>query len=117
MNQKYKLVLGDGCYGPGDIGAVTVLGQGVIKGPDLPNWQREGFLVRCLDPTTYRGEELRYLIVSPRYTTDSLSHIQTHGGVVGVARMLPGTYAENPKTFEPRQVEYWAVGALSILKT
>ncbi len=93
-----------------------VLERGLIKGPDLPNWQRENLLVSCLDPTTYRGVELRYLVLSPRYSTDSLSTIRSGGGVVGVARMLPGTYTENPKRFEPHQVEYWAIGVLSVLK-
>jgi hypothetical protein len=116
--RQYKLGLGDdGCYGPGDIGEITVLEHGLIKGPDLPNWQREGLLVCCLDPTTYRGEELRYLVLSPRYSTDSLSSIRTNGGVVGVARMLPGTFTEDPKRFEPHQVEYWAAGVLTILRT
>jgi hypothetical protein len=115
--RRYMLGLGDGCYGPGDIGEITVLEQGLIKGPDLPNWQSEGLLVSCLDPTTYRGEELRYLVLSPRHSTDSLSNIRTNGGVVAVARMLPGTYAENPKRFETHQVEYWAVGVLSVLRT
>ncbi len=71
----------------------------------------------CLDPTTYRGEELQYLVLSPRYSTDSLSSIRTNGGVVGVARMLPGTYTENPQRFEPHQMEYWAVGVLSVIRT
>lgn len=112
---RYRLGLADGCYEPGDIGEMTVLGLGLIKGPDLPNWQREGFLVQCLDPTIYRGQALRYLVLSPRYATDSLSRIRAQGGVVGVARMLPGTYAETPRSFEPHQVEYWAIGVLSIL--
>lgn len=102
QQRRYKLGFGDGCYGPGDIGEVTVLEQGLIKGPDLPNWPRESLLVGCLDPTTYRGEELRYLVLSPRYSTDSLSSIRTGGGVVGVARMLPGTL-RNGGLIEERQ--------------
>ena len=115
--RRYKLGLGEDCYGPGDISEVIVLEQGLIKGPDLPNWQRENLLVSCLDPTVYRGAALQYLILSPRYSTDSLSTIRSSGGVVGVARMLPGTYAEGPKRFEPHQVEYWAIGVLSVLKS
>ena len=116
-SRHYRLSLGDGCYGPGDIGKITVVDLGLIKGPQLPNWQPEGLLVSCLDPTMYRGEELRYLVLSPRYATDSLSTIRASGGVVGVARMLPGTYTDNPTKFEPHQVAYWAVGVLSVLGT
>ena len=113
--RRYKLGLEDGCYGPGDIGALTVVAEGLIKGPELPNWQPEGLLVQCLDPTTYHEVELRYLVLSPRYATDSLTSIQLSGGVVGVARFLPGSYPETPKRFAPEQVEYWAIGVLSPL--
>ena len=114
--RRYKLGLGNGCHGPGDIGEITVLEQGLIKGPDHPNWRPEGLLVSCLDPTMYRGYELRYLVLSPRYATDSVSTIRTSGGVVGVARMLPGTFTQNPTRFEPHQVEYWAVGVLAVVR-
>jgi hypothetical protein len=113
--RRYKLGLGDGCYGPGDIGEITVVDEGLIKGPNLPNWQPAGLLVTCLDPTKYREDELRYLILSPRYATDSLASIRISGGVVGVARFLPGSYTERPKSFRPEQVEYWAIGVLSPL--
>jgi hypothetical protein len=113
--RRYKLGLGDGCYGPSGIGEITVADEGLIKGPDLPNWQPEGLLVTCLDPTTYREDELRYLILSPRYATDSLASIRISGGIVGVARFLPGSYTGRPKSFRPVQVEYWAIGVLSPL--
>jgi hypothetical protein len=109
------LVFGDGCYGPGDIGEITVVEEGLIKGPNLPNWPPEGLLVTCLDPTTYRDDELRYLVLSPRYATNSLASILISGGVVGVARFLTGSYTERPKSFRPEQVEYWAIGVLSPL--
>jgi|HubBroStandDraft_5_1064220.scaffolds.fasta_scaffold138328_3 hypothetical protein len=113
--RRYKLGLGDGSYGPGDIGALTVVEEGLIKGPDLPNWQPEGLLVTCLDPNTYHEDKLRYLVLSPRYATDSLASIRLSGGVVGVARFLPGSYTERPKRFGPGHVEYWAIGVLSPL--
>ena len=113
--RRYKLGLGNGCYGPGDIGEITVLDEGLIKGPDLPNWQPEGMLVTCLRPTNYHDQELRYLVLSPRYSTDSLARIRISGGVVGVARFLPGLYTGKPKRFEPKQVEYWAIGVLAPL--
>jgi hypothetical protein len=113
--RRYKLGLGDASYGPGDIGEITVVEEGLIQGPDLPNWQAEGLLVTCLSPTTYHEDELRYLVLSPRYATDSLASIRISGGVVGVARFLPGSYTERPKRFDPEQVEYWAIGVLSPL--
>jgi hypothetical protein len=32
-------------------------------------------------------------------------------------RMLPDTYPENPKNFEPHHVTGWGVGVLSVLRT
>jgi len=114
-SQRYKLGLGDGAYGPGDIGLITVVDEGNIAGPTLPDWQAKHMLARCLTPTSYYGEEVRYLVLSPRYASDSLSRIRSAGGMVAVSRMLPGCVAEKPQRFEPREIEYWAVGALRVL--
>jgi hypothetical protein len=111
--RRYKLGLGDEAYGPGDIGKIAVIDDGLIEGPDCANWQRQGLLVMCLDPKTYHDEELRYLVLSPRYAKDSLTSIRTSGGIVAVARFLPGTCIDKPKHFEPDQITYWAVGVLS----
>jgi hypothetical protein len=114
-SQRYKLGLGDGAYGPGDIGLITVVDEGNIAGPTLPDWQAKYMLARCLTPTSYYGEEVRYLVLSPRYEGDSLSSIRSAGGMVAVSRMLPGIVGEKPQRFEPREIEYWAVGALRVL--
>ena len=53
-SRQYKLSLGDGAYGPGDIQETTVVDEGDIRGPKLPDWQAQYILVRCIFPTTYR---------------------------------------------------------------
>jgi hypothetical protein len=65
--QRYKLGLGEGAYGPGDISVITVVDEGDIAGPMLANWRVEYMLARCLTPTSYYGEEVRYLVLYPRY--------------------------------------------------
>jgi len=111
--KQYSLGLGDGAYGPGDIDGLIVQDEGVIPGPTDPNWQPKSLLlVRCLEPTSYRGQELTYLAVAPRYAGVSLKDVRLKETVVGVFRMLPGIFTSKPKTFAPDQVVYWAVGVI-----
>lgn len=114
-SKRYKLTLGDGAYGPGDIGEITVLDEGTIAGPKLPNWQAEYILARCIAPNSYRGQELKYVVLSPRYAGVALTDIRRGGTAVAVARVLPGVWDLKPQQFEPNQVEYWAVGSLSLI--
>jgi hypothetical protein len=37
--QRYRLSLGDGAHGPGDIAEIIISDGGEVSGPDLPNWQ------------------------------------------------------------------------------
>jgi hypothetical protein len=113
--QQYKLSLEDGAYGPGDIREITVLDEGTVPGPKSPNWQPEYLLVKCLAPTSYRGQELKYLVLSPRYKGATLTDIRREGGVVAVGRILPGIFTTKPQTFAANEVEYWAVGKIAPL--
>src|SRR5271167_2061233 len=72
--QRYKLGLGEAAYGPGDIGLITVVDEGNIAGPKSPGWHAEYMLTRCLTPTSYYGEEVRYLIVSPASSSVTLAN-------------------------------------------
>ncbi len=108
-SQRYKLGLGEGAYGPSDIGVIIVVDEGDIAGPTLAKWQVEYMLARCITPTSYYGQEVRYLALSPRYETESLSSIRSSGGVVAVGRILSAFVAEKPEPFEAIEVEYWAL--------
>jgi hypothetical protein len=114
-SKRYKLTLGDGAHGPGDIDEITVLDEGGIAGPKLPNWQAEYMLARCIAPNSYRGQELKYVVLSPRYASVALADIRRGGAAVAVGRVLPGFWDLKPQQFEPNQVEYWAVGLLSVI--
>lgn len=111
-SQQYKLSLGDGVHGPGDVLEITVLDEGMVPGPKSPNWQPEYLLVKCLEPTNYRGQELTYLVLSPRYKDTTLIDIRREGGVVAVGRILPGIFATKPQVFAANEVEYWAIGKI-----
>jgi hypothetical protein len=113
--QRFRLGLGDGAYGPGDIGEIILSDGGVVRGPNVPNWQGEYLLGICETPTSYRGDALLYVTLSPRHVGDSLDNIRQSGGVVGVGRVLPGRNLQVSRAFRVEDVEYWAVGALSLL--
>jgi hypothetical protein len=109
--ERYRLNLRDG--GPGDIDELILTAGGVVRGPDLPNWQPEYLLGICEMPTSYRGQELKYVTLSPRYAGESLDRIRNSGGVVGVGRILPGRDILASRSFKATDVEYWAIGILS----
>lgn len=114
--KSYKLALEGGVYGPGDIAEITIIDDGNVAGPRAPNWQAEYLLALCVTPTTYHGERLKYLVLSPRYKGVDLSDIRREGGVVAVGRILSDQWDSTSKQFEASQVEYWAVGKLSLLE-
>jgi hypothetical protein len=114
-SRQYKLSLGDEAYGPGDIREITVQDEGTVPGPQSPNWQPEYMLVKCLNPTSYRGQELTYLVLSPRHKGTTLIDIRQEGGAVAVGRILPGIFTTKPQAFAAHEVEYWAVGKIDSL--
>jgi hypothetical protein len=114
--QRYRLGLGDGAHGPDDIAEIILTDGGAVRGPNLPNWQGDYFLGICEAPTCYRGEALQYVTLTPRNVGDSLAHIRQSGGVVGVGRVLPGRDPRTSRAFEVTDIEYWAIGVLSLLK-
>jgi hypothetical protein len=89
-SQRYRLGIGDGAHGPSDIGEIIVSDGGVVRGPDLPNWQRDYLLGVCEARTSYRGEPVHYVTLSPRHVGDSLADIRQSGGVVAVGARAAG---------------------------
>jgi hypothetical protein len=115
--QRFRLGLGNGAYGHGDTGEIILPDGGIVRGPNLPNWQGEYLLGICETPTSYRGDAVRYVTISPRYAGESLDDIRQSGGEVGVGRVLPGRNPQMSRAFKVDDVEYWAVGALSRLES
>jgi hypothetical protein len=112
--RRYQLGLGDGSYGPGDFPLTAVTDAGFVRGPDLPNWSREYLLLCCEAPFSYNGDEVRYLLASPRYTTDGLRKIRDEGGIVGVSRVLPDHIPQITREFQPSHVSYLGAGTLRV---
>ena len=111
---RIRLALGDGAYGPGDVEPFRVEVIGVIRGPDLPNWDHESLLAVCEEPFDWHGEAVKYVVISPRYSMDSLSSIATQGGIVALGRVRPGHDATEWAQVDPSAVHYWAVATATI---
>ncbi len=109
---RYKLGLGEAAYGPGDVGLITLLDEGNIAGPKAPGWHGEYMLTRCLTPTSYYGQEVRYLVLSPASSGVSLATIRRRGAAVVVDRVLPGIWEVKPAQFAAHEVQYWGQGVL-----
>jgi hypothetical protein len=114
---RYRLNLDNGAHGPGDIAEIVISDGGDVRGPNSPNWQSEYMLGICEVPTSYRGDELRFVTLAPRYVGDSLAQIRQSGGTVGVGRVLPGRDPGTSRAFGVDDIEYWAIGVLSHLKS
>jgi len=111
---RLRLALGEGAYGPGDVEPFRVDVLGVIRGPDSPNWDHESLLAVCEDPFDWHGEAVKYVVISSRYSLDSLSSIAAQGGIVAVGRVRPGHDPTKWVNVDPSAVHYWAVATATI---
>jgi hypothetical protein len=115
-SQRYLLSLGEGAYGSDHIGLITIVDEGNIAGPKSLDWEGQNMLAKCLTPTSYYGQEVTYLVLSPRFAGVALSDVRRGEAVVAVGRVLPGCWEVRPPQFAENEVEYWAVGLLTVLE-
>jgi hypothetical protein len=111
---RLRLVLGDGAYGPGDVEPFRVDIVGMIPGSDLPDWNHEALLAICEKPFDWHGEIVEYVVISPRYTQDSISSIALRGGGVGLGRVRPGHDPTKWARLDPFAIHYWAVAVATV---
>ena len=114
---RFRLALGDGAYGPGDVDPFLVEIVGTIPGPDLPNWDHESLLAVCIRPFSWHGEEVKYVVASPRYSTDSISSIAQRGGIVALGRVRPGFDPTKWSRLDHTAVHYWSVATATAMNS
>ena len=112
--QRFRLSLSDGAHGPGNIEPFTVASIHELPGPELPNWQPEVLLTEVECEMQWRGETVRYAILSPRYAGGTVSRMLKEGGVVAVGRVRPGHDPLEWKRLDPAGIVYWGVGVLEV---
>src|ERR1700735_2836083 len=111
---RFRLGLSDGAYGPGNIERFTVASIHELPGPGLPNWQPVVLLAEVECQIEWRGECVRYVTLSPRYSDETVFRMRKEGGVVAVGRVRPGHDPLEWKRLDPAGVEYCGVGVLEI---
>jgi hypothetical protein len=114
--QRFRLGLSDGAYGPGNIVPFTVTSIHELPGPGLPNWQSAVLLAEVECQMEWRGECVRYVTLSPRYSDGTVHSIRKEGGIVAVGRVRPGRDPFEWTRLDPTGVDYWAVGVLEPLE-
>ncbi len=73
-------------------------------------------LLKTLRPVSYQGEQVEYVLISPRYAGTSLEEIRNQGGTVGVARVRPNVQVDLNKGLQKDEVEYIAIGRCELVK-
>ena len=115
--RRFVIALADGAYGPGDVEPFLVTEVRVLRGLELPNWKRDSILASCEEAFLWRGELVACVTLDPRYETDSLSSIQSSGGVVAVGRVLPSHDALQWTQVDTSAMHYWGVGVAKLVDT
>ena len=102
--------------GPDGPNRILAKGVGVVRGPDLPNWQKEDYLLEVLHPFDLDGEEVRYLLVSPRYVGDTIEDAMSGYCIVGIGRVRPNVIVKAGDQYSAQDTEYWAIGSIKVAR-
>ena len=102
---------------PGRGTMIEGLTGGICLGPAERNWQGKYLLVSAFQEFSWKGETVRQLLLSPRYTGDRIEDIRTGKKMImGIARVKPGTFLKTSTPFSKEDVDYFAIGSAQIVK-
>ncbi len=113
----YRIRLSDGAYGPGDLDTIIATERDVLPGSDAPEMRGPYLLLRCVEPTVYRGEPFRLVTLAPRYTGDTIDTIRSQECVVAVGRVLPHSEETILAGYDETCISYLAVGVSEIISS
>jgi len=118
MNQ-YKIFISDpyDFQGPKEIDYILVEPIEIVHGPDVPNWQKEDWLFKLVEPVEYKGQIIKYVTASPRYEGDTLQDMLNKDTTVGVGRVLPNKVIAAKKRYQSSDIHYWAIGTIKCANT
>ena len=116
---RYMIHIGDpyDFQGPKEIDFVLVEPVEVVHGPDVPNWQKEDWLFKLVEPVDYKGELVEFVTASPRYEGDTLDDMLEKDTTVGVGRVLPGKMISAKNRYKSSDIQYWAIGTIKRVYT
>ncbi len=87
--------------------------RGVVSGPEKPDWQARYYLLEPEEGFVLDGEQVRQLVVAPRYGGDDLEKAMKEDCVVGIARVRDGVSLNAGESFTPVDVRYIAIGRIA----
>lgn len=110
----YELSVGDpwDFEGPDGPNHILAEGIGIVPAPNLPNWQKEDFLLKVLHPFDVDGEKVEQLLVSPRHAGFTMEDIIGKGCHVGIGRVHASRQLTPGGQYERADVKYWAIGSI-----
>lgn len=79
-----------------------------------PAWQvpLESYLLSVIHPFVVDGEEVRQLVVTPRYVGDSLADVIKGAPGVNIARVKPNIVLNEGDVYDGSEFVGWAIGSL-----
>ncbi len=98
--------------GPDGLNRILTEGIAIVYGPEQHNWQPADYLLRVIHPFEVGGEEVEYLLVSPRHRGDTVEDIVKSECPVGIARVKPDRPVPGSARYQADDIEHWAIGRI-----
>ena len=86
-------------------------GIAVLPGP----LRQDYYLLRLDKPFFFEQEQVRLLLISPRYNGDKTDQMVSSACTVNIARVPPDHHLENKSSVDFEDIHRWGVGKISPL--
>ena len=98
--------------GPDGPNRVLVDAVGIIKDSPASQAAPEAYLLSVVHPFVVDGEDVRQLIVTPRFAGDTLTDVTNGASGVNIARVKPGVTLNKDEVYDGSESVGWAIGSL-----
>ncbi|MHC4914375.1 MAG: hypothetical protein ACYTGB_02705 [Planctomycetota bacterium] len=95
-----------------DVAAFVVEGRGIVRGPDVPNWQPADLLLKTPEGFSAKGQRIEYLLASPRHSSVPMERLVWCGGIANIGRVKEGHAVTAEERYTQDAVEFWAIAHL-----
>ncbi len=99
---------------PNGSNKILAEGLGLVYGSPAFQVADELYLLKVIHPFVTDGDEVRYLLVSPRYVSDTLKDAVEDQCIVGISRLKPGITLDVGDEYNGSEYEYWAIGSIKV---
>ena len=111
MEQRYRIGLGDGAHGPGDVPQFAVTVQRVVASS---NPQVDTAVASVDAPFYWRGYKVTHVTFSPRYVGTTLATILADGGIVNVMLVETGVDPLQTHQLDESMLNFWGAGVVKL---